>query len=114
MSDSPRLFPLLRFAAPLLILLWSLAYLTTSKSTYSGFLRRFRGEKTLFLADFLEHEIDGSINGAPITDLCSSRKWTPGLVLSCEPPTGGMGPVKNAHLHCIRIAMELGGKTTTW
>jgi len=110
MLDSPRLFQLLKFLVPGIIFVWALAYLTVPDSTYNEVLRQFRDEKQLFVADFLEHEVDGSFNGGPITELCETRKWTPGLVMSCEPPFGGVGQVKNAHLHCIRVAMELGGK----
>lgn len=109
MVDSSRLFHLLKFVLPLVIVIWSLDYLARSHSTYTEVLRKFRDEKKLFIADFLDHEIDGRFDGSAITALCTSKKWTKGLMLSCEPPPGGIGEVKNAHLHCIRFAMELGG-----
>jgi len=108
--ESARLFHLLKFAAPAVILLWSLGYLAVSRPGYREFLRQFKDERKLFAADFLEHEIDGRFNGRPIAELCESKIWTPGLVLSCEPPGGGVGEVKNAHLHCIRIAIEMGAE----
>ena len=109
MLDSARLSHLAKFALPLFVFFCALIYLTGGQSSYSQFIRQFKDEKKLFVADFLEHEIDGRFDGAPIQRLCSTRKWTPGLIMSCEPHPGGVGEVKNAHLHCIRIAMELGG-----
>ncbi len=110
-----------KFVPPAVILCWSLGYLLATTRSGSGtgsygygfgygdFLRQFGSERKVFVADFLAHEIDGPFDGRPIADFCSSRLWTPGLVLSCDPPSGGIGKVKNAHLHCIRIAMEMGG-----
>ena len=109
MLDSARLFHILKFALPLTVFFCSLLYLTGPKSS-SQFLRQFKDERKLFVADFLEHEIDGRFDGAPIQRLCKERKWTPGLIMSCDPHPGGVGEVKNAHLHCIRVAMELGGR----
>jgi hypothetical protein len=110
MIDSARLFTFLKFIVPAAVFILSLAYLSGGpKTTYNTFLRQFRTEKKAFVVDFLENEIDGHFDGAPIRHVCDSRKWTPGFILSCGPQHGGVGEVKNAHLHCVRIAMELGG-----
>jgi hypothetical protein len=109
MLASTQLFSILKVALPLIVVVWTLAYLTTSPGTYSEYLRKFKDEKALFISDFLEHDIDGDFDGSSIADLCSRKTWTPGLFLSCESPAGGLSNVKNAHLNCIRLAMEMGG-----
>lgn len=105
-----RYAPHLRIGIPTVILVWCTAYLT-GKSTYTEFLRSFRDERELFVADFLEHEVDGAFDGTGIASLCRNKTWTKDLVLTCTPVPGGLGEVKNGHLHCIRIAMELGGQS---
>lgn len=109
MLASSQLFNLLKFAVPLIVITWTLAYFTTSPSTYREYLRKFKDEKQLFISDFLEHEIDGQFDGSSITELCKRKTWTPGLFLSCDSPAGGVSIVKNAHLNCIRFAIEMGG-----
>lgn len=109
MLASSQLFSVLKFAVPLIIFFGTVAYLTTSPAAYNEYLRAFRDEKELFVADFLEHEIDGQFDGSSIADLCSRTTWTPGLFLSCDSPAGGVANVKNAHLNCIRFAIEMGG-----
>ncbi|KAK4193371.1 hypothetical protein QBC35DRAFT_103975 [Podospora australis] len=109
--STPRLVQLLKFGAPVLILVWSIAYLFSNRApVYNGVVRHFKNEKDLFISDFLEHEIDGRLDGSGIAKLCESKKWTPGLVLSCDPQAGGFGQVKNAHLNCIRFAIEMGAE----
>jgi hypothetical protein len=108
--DSPRLFSLLRVLLPIMLIIGAVRYLSSSRSDYKEHLRRFRDEKQLFIADYLEHEIDEAFDGSAIRKLCASKRWTKGLILSCDPATGGVGEVKNAHLHCIRFAIELGGQ----
>jgi hypothetical protein len=110
MLASSQVFHLLKFAAPILIICWSIFYFSNSTSAYTQVLRQFKDEKQLFVSDFLEHEVDGAINGSSIADLCNRQQWTPGLFLSCESPPGGVGNVKNAHLNCIRIAIEIGAE----
>ena len=109
MLASTQLFTILKFALPIIIIFWTLAYFTTSPATYTEYLRKFKDEKELFVSDFLEHEIDGRFDGSSIADLCRRKTWTPDLFLSCDSPAGGVGNVKNAHLNCIRIAIEMGG-----
>ncbi|KAH8905527.1 hypothetical protein BR93DRAFT_804020 [Coniochaeta sp. PMI_546] len=110
MLASSQLFNLLKFAVPLIVITWTLAYFTTSPSTYREYLRKFKDEKQLFISDFLEHEIDGQFDGSSITELCKRKTWTPGLFLSCDSPAGGVSIVKNAHLNCIRFAIEMGAE----
>ncbi|KAB5536650.1 hypothetical protein GE09DRAFT_1140763 [Coniochaeta sp. 2T2.1] len=110
MLASTQLFSVLKFALPTIVIIWTLAYFTTSPSTYSEFSRKFKNEKELFVSDFLEHEIDGRFDGSSIAELCKSKTWTPGLFLSCDSPAGGVGTVKNAHLNCFRLAIEMGAE----
>ncbi|KAK3943661.1 hypothetical protein QBC46DRAFT_27776 [Diplogelasinospora grovesii] len=110
MLGSSTVFQLLKIFAPLVLLLWSLGYFISYDSTYAEVVRKFKDEKGLFVSDFLEHEIDGEFDGSGIADLCASKQWTPGLILSCDPAPGGVGQVKNAHLNCIRFAMEMGAE----
>lgn len=110
--DSSKLFHILKFLAPVTLFIWTLAYYTTSRDTYTEILRNFKDEKKLFVADFLENEIDGRLDGTKIAELCASRPWAPedkAVILTCDNPPGGIGEVKNAHLHCIRFAIEIGG-----
>jgi hypothetical protein len=109
MLASSQLFTLLKFAAPLILIVWSIGYLLNVTSAYTAVLRQFKDEKDLFVSDFLEHEIDGQFDGSSLADLCQRKQWTPDLFLSCESPAGGVGNVKNAHLNCIRLAIEMGG-----
>ncbi|KAK3393605.1 hypothetical protein B0H63DRAFT_516785 [Podospora didyma] len=113
MLASPSVFKLLKFAGPLLLAVWSLSYFFSYEAAYHGVVRTFKDEEKLFIADFLEHEIDGKLDGIGISELCASKRWTPGLMLSCEPVPGGISQVKNAHLNCIRFAMEMGAALIT-
>jgi hypothetical protein len=108
---SPRLTSLVRIGVLLVLSIAAVRYLTGGKTDYKEHLRRFRDEKKLFVADYLEHEIDGAFDGSALRKLCTSKKWTKGLILSCDPAYGGVGEVKNAHLHCIRFAIEMGGQS---
>ncbi len=113
MLGSPRLVQLLKLGVPFLVVVWLLGSVVTHKSAYGDLVRQFQDEKELFISDFLKHEIDGDFDGHAIAELCASKKWTPGLILSCQPaPGGGVGQIKNAHLSCIRFAMEMGGEDT--
>lgn len=86
-----------------------LSYYGLSVSDYKVVLRQFRGEKARFVEDFLNSEIGGPIEGDAIYALCRNRTWTKGLLFQCEPPPGGISEVRNAHLNCIRFAIEAGG-----
>ncbi|KAK2050336.1 hypothetical protein LZ31DRAFT_215905 [Colletotrichum somersetense] len=99
---------IVKLAGPLLLLLWSLWYMGVNRQHIDTITRAFRSQRELFIKDFLEHEIDGQFNGAAIANLCASRAWTPGLLMSCDEVAGGVGEVRNAHLHCIRFSIEAG------
>lgn len=102
--------PAVKLGLPLLVFIWVFSYLTTPRSAYKTFLRQFKSERKLYEADFLQHEVGKPFDGAPIEKLCASRTWTPGLILSCDPPPGGIGEVKNAILTCIRFGIEMGAE----
>lgn len=106
----PRFLQLLKAVAPFLLTIWLLGRFVSYQSAYGGVIRQFKDERELFVSDFLQHEIDGAFDGRGISELCSSRQWTPGLILSCQPVPGGIGQVKNAHLNCVRLAIEMGGE----
>lgn len=89
--------------------IWSLSYFSLSTS-YERVLRQFRGEKARFVEDFLQNEIDGPFDGEPIATICRNKTWTKGLIFNCDPPAGGIGKVRNAHLNCIRLAIEAGAE----
>jgi hypothetical protein len=111
MLTSPRLFQLLKIIVPFLVAVWLLGSIISYRTAYNGVARHFQDEKGLFISDFLGHEIDGPFDGQPIAKLCAKRQWTAGLFLSCDPPAGGFGQVRNAHLNCIRFAIEMGGES---
>ncbi|KAK1978761.1 hypothetical protein LZ30DRAFT_598422 [Colletotrichum cereale] len=97
-----------KFTGLLLLLFWSLWYMGLNRQHIHAVTRAFRNQRELFIKDFLEREIDGQFNGTAIATLCASKKWTPGLLMSCDEVAGGVGEVRNAHLHCIRFAIEAG------
>lgn len=110
MLASPRLVYLLKFAGPALIVVWLVAYMVSDQPAYNSVVRQFKGERDIFITDFLDHDVGGQLDGSSISELCASKTWTPGLMLSCDPQSGGFGQVKDAHLNCIRFAIEAGGK----
>ncbi|KAH8675358.1 hypothetical protein BX600DRAFT_431944 [Xylariales sp. PMI_506] len=109
MLASSRVFSILKVLVALLVFTWTLSYLGFSPD-YTRALLPFKGEKAVFVNDFLENEIDGPIDGTAIQELCANRTWTEGLIFACDPATGGVGKVRNAHLNCIRFAMEAGAE----
>jgi len=100
---------LVKIVIPLIFISWVLFYFGISKSRYDEVVRQLRSEKSVFINDFLQNEIDGDFDGSGIDRLCESKQWIPGLIMSCDAAPGGVGEVRNAQLHCIRIAMEVGG-----
>lgn len=110
MLASTQLSYLLKFALPAIIIVWSITFFTNSSEAYTEVLRAFQNEKKLFITDFLKHEIDGSFDGLGIAQVCENNTWTNDLYLSCDSPAGGVGNVKNAHLTCIRLAIEMGAE----
>ncbi|KAI0136299.1 hypothetical protein BJ170DRAFT_6202 [Xylariales sp. AK1849] len=109
MLDSSRVFTLLKVLVGLVIFVWSLSYLGFS-TNYRRVLRQFKGEKARFVADFLDNEVGDSFDGTSIATLCAQRTWTKGLIFNCAASPGGIGEVRNAHLNCIRFAMEAGAE----
>ncbi|OLN85357.1 hypothetical protein CCHL11_09857 [Colletotrichum chlorophyti] len=109
-GSSTSLSQLAKLIAPLVLILWSLWYLGLSRQHLHTVTRKFRNQRELFIKDFLEHEIDGRFDGAAIQTLCANTKWVPGLIMSCEAAHGGIGEVRNAHLHCFRFAIEAGAE----
>jgi hypothetical protein len=101
---------ILKVLVPILIIIWSFTFFGFTKPSYDSVVRQFKNQKQVFVADFLNHEIDGQFSGQGIEKLCASKKWTQGLIFSCDPPAGGVSVIRNAQLHCIRLAIETGGK----
>ncbi|KAL8350411.1 hypothetical protein RB598_005629 [Gaeumannomyces tritici] len=99
-----------KFAVPLVIFVWTFVYMTSSspRPTYSQVMRKFKDQRTLFVSDFLENEIDGPFDGKPIEAMCSSKTWNRDWILQCDAVPEGVGTVRNGHLQCIRLAIELG------
>lgn len=112
MLSSTRVSSLLRLFGALSLFCWTLSYLGVSTSDYNKIVRQFKSEKARTVEDLLNNEVGGPIEGGPISALCANRTWTKGLIFQCEPPPGGIGEVRNAHLNCIRFAMEAGGKSS--
>ncbi|GKT41934.1 uncharacterized protein ColSpa_02115 [Colletotrichum spaethianum] len=108
MIASTSMSQLAKSVGPFILLLWSLWYLGVNRQHVHAVTRAFRNQRELFIKDFLEREVDGPFEGAAIESLCASKKWTPGLLMSCDEAAGGIGEVRNAHLHCIRFAIEAG------
>ncbi|KAF6822563.1 alternative oxidase [Colletotrichum plurivorum] len=110
MLGSSSITQLVKVVGPFVFILWTIWYMGISRQQVHEVARKFRAQRDLFITDFIEHEIDGKFDGGAITDLCTSRKWTPGLVMSCDALHGGIGFVRNAYLHCIRFAIEAGAE----
>lgn len=118
MVNSSRIFHLTRWlVASLLFLYLIFPYLRSHspeyvRDHYAEILRTFQDEKKLFVADFLQNEVGGEMDGSALARLCASKTWIPekqAVILSCEPVPGGIGEVKNGQLNCIRFAIEIGG-----
>ncbi|EJT73255.1 hypothetical protein GGTG_10102 [Gaeumannomyces tritici R3-111a-1] len=99
-----------KFAVPLVIFVWTFVYMTSSspRATYGQVMRKFKDQRTLFVSDFLENEIDGPFDGKPIEAMCASKTWNRDWILQCDAVPEGVGTVRNGHLQCIRLAIELG------
>lgn len=113
--EPSRLRLAVKLGLPLFIIFWSInSLLGVSPYDYSdSALRTFGSEKSVFVSDFLAHDIEGhaDFDGAPIRALCDSKTWRKDLILSCDPVPGGLGQVRNAALNCIRLAIEAGGES---
>ncbi|KFY30576.1 hypothetical protein V494_08106, partial [Pseudogymnoascus sp. VKM F-4513 (FW-928)] len=66
-------------------------------------------DKASFIQAFLDHEIDGPFDPAPIQKVCANKKWNDNLTIVCGAPQGGIGNVRNVFLTCVRYAIEAGG-----
>ncbi|CAG8959082.1 hypothetical protein HYFRA_00012863 [Hymenoscyphus fraxineus] len=66
------------------------------------------GRKGVFAQAIADTEIDGPFDGSSLKELCQKTRWTPGLIFKCDPPTGGVGIVRNIYLNCLRFAIEAG------
>ncbi|OAF62102.1 hypothetical protein VC83_01673 [Pseudogymnoascus destructans] len=66
-------------------------------------------DKASFIQAFLEHEIDGRFDPAPIQKVCASKTWNDNLTIVCGAPQGGIGNIRNVFLTCLRYAIEAGG-----
>lgn len=67
--------------------------------------------KQQFIQQASTWEIDGPFNPAPLSDLCKSKKWQPGLIFKCDDAFGGVGNIRNIMLTCLRYAIEAGGQS---
>jgi len=94
MLTPTRLIQLLKVVGPFVLALWLLGSIISSRTAFDGLARHFQDEKELFVSDFLTHEIDGPFDGHSISELCASKQWTQGLILSCEPPAMGFSQVR--------------------
>ncbi|KAJ2904140.1 uncharacterized protein MKZ38_008761 [Zalerion maritima] len=110
MIHPTQLSTLLKAAIPLLFMIWILWWMGAPARDYHEVLRQFKGQRGLFVNDMLEHEVGGPFDGTPIQELCASKTWTQGLIVSCDPAQGGIGHVRNAHLTCVRLAIEAGAE----
>lgn len=114
MLNSSRLFRTLRYSVLVLLFLFAIPLLNhpSAREKYAELIGDHKDEKGLFVADYLENEIDGSFNGSELAKLCASKVWRrddEAIILTCQPVPGGIGEVKNGHLQCIRFAIEIGG-----
>ncbi|CAK7214708.1 hypothetical protein SCUCBS95973_002225 [Sporothrix curviconia] len=114
MAGEPyRLVHYLRFATVFLVLLWIFVQFGGTgdgRNQYTSLFRKFRDQRVVFISDFLNHDINGPYNGDGLSDLCTSKKWTPGLLLTCDAVPGSMADVKNGILTCMRVAIEIGAE----
>ncbi|KAK4166295.1 hypothetical protein QBC43DRAFT_257708 [Cladorrhinum sp. PSN259] len=111
MLHNARLVQLAKLGIPILLVIWVLGYMTSSREAYNTIVKtHFKSEKDKFISGVLDYDIGGNFDGSGIADVCAHKTWTPGLILSCVPVDGGFGKVKNAHLNCIRFAIEMGAE----
>ncbi|KIH90395.1 hypothetical protein SPBR_00591 [Sporothrix brasiliensis 5110] len=113
MLDQFRLVHYLRFFAGALVVTWIIVQFGGTgdqHNQYADLFRQFRDQRKVFISDFLNHDISGAYVGDGLSDLCSAKTWTPGLILTCDAVPGGMADVKNGILTCIRVAIEIGAE----
>lgn len=108
MMGFSRFSQFLKISVPLVVLFWLLSSTAPFRSTFDEHVHDADGRES-FVSRFLAHEPHGEFDGRVVSELCAGKNWTSGLVLSCEPAPGGVEHVRNAHLNCIRFAIEMGG-----
>lgn len=101
----------MHYLIPLGLLFWSLSYFFNYADSYTAVIGSFTTEEELLVNDIVQHQIDDPFDGSAIASLCAKQKWIPNMILSCDPPFGGIGQVKSAHLTCVRMAIEMGGSS---
>jgi len=112
-----RSFRIFKYIFPFVIILSTATYLVLSyaqwhpNSTASDSIELADSAwtKETFIQSVIDTDIDGPFNNTALSSLCSSKNWTPGLIVKCEAPAGGIGNVRNVLLNCIRYAIEAGG-----
>jgi len=107
MSPS-RFSQLLKILVLLVVTFWLLSSTAPFRLTDNEHIYYANGVES-FVSTFLSHEPYNEFDVPIVSELCASKNWTSGLVLSCEPAPGGLEHVRNAHLNCIRFAIEMGG-----
>ncbi|CAK7206594.1 hypothetical protein SEUCBS139899_009393 [Sporothrix eucalyptigena] len=108
-----RLVHYLRFFAAFLVVVWIFIQFGgggDTRTQYTSLFRKFRDQRTVFVSDFLNHDVSGPFNGDGLADLCTGKKWTQGLLLTCDAVPGSIADVKNGILTCIRVAIEIGAE----
>ncbi|EPE04724.1 alternative oxidase [Ophiostoma piceae UAMH 11346] len=113
MMDKLRLVHYLRISSVALVFIWLFVHFAgggDDHNRYTALFRQFRDERAVFVDDFLSHDVSGRFESDGIMSLCSGKRWTSGLVLTCDAVPGNMADVKNGVLTCIRIAIEMGAE----
>jgi len=67
------------------------------------------GEKEIFVEAALKTSVDSPFDDTGIRLLCADTKWQEGIIVSCNPPLGGVVNVQNVVLNCVRYAILAGG-----
>ncbi|GKT83092.1 alternative oxidase [Colletotrichum tofieldiae] len=113
MIGSTSMSQLVKFVGGLVLVFGSLWYLGVSRQHVHAVTRAFRNQRELFIKDFLEHEIDGRFDGTAIQSLCAAKKWTPGLLMSCDEAAGALAkcgtPICIASVSQSRRGMKVYG-----
>lgn len=113
LSFSPRSFNFLKIFIPFCFIVATGRYLFRGDSLSNQVTYLYgvavSGERSVFIKQALDNEFDGPFDNRWLSKKCSSRDWTPGLIVKCGVPYGGVGNVRNVILNCIRYAIEAGG-----
>jgi hypothetical protein len=110
MISSSRAGLLLKLCAVLLILATACYFFFTyDPHNYHRVIGHKIGQKASFIEIALDTEIDDPIDLTDLQALCVKSKWKEGLIISCGTPYGGISPIRNIVLNCVRYAIEAGG-----